>query len=58
MPTEFLNGWTRWHWRNRPLLCRLGIHRPHVAKPPYGSVIAGRYDRSCNRCPYWWRSMP
>lgn len=35
-------------WSNRPLLCRLSIHRPFRAL----SRLAGAMG--CTRCPYYW----
>lgn len=32
-------------WETRPLLCRLGYHRPRIQ--------ASVNIRRCGRCPYW-----
>lgn len=41
-------------WAQRPLLCKLGLHRPNRPRMPYGS--GWRHDRQCTRCSYWWES--
>jgi hypothetical protein len=38
------------NWNRRPLLCRLGIHRPTASLDPHAF-----YYRACLRCGYvWW----